>query len=185
LRKNYLFILILSVAIPVTIAVLIFSQEKIVLGEWIKLLPHLHGALNSATAIALLYGLIMVKKGDVYQHRIAMTTAFILGSLFLISYIIYHSSAPSVRFGDVDSDGVLSVEELLMVSTSRYVYLFLLLSHIGLSMVVVPLVLLAFYYALNDKIERHKRIVKFTWPIWFYVSVTGVLVYLMIKQYYS
>jgi putative membrane protein len=90
-----------------------------------------------------------------------------------------------VIYGDIDSNGTLSSEELLAVGAFRTIYIGLLLSHIGLSVVVVPLVLLAFYFALNDQIDRHKRIVKFTWPIWFYVSVTGVLVYLMIKPFYT
>lgn len=166
-------------------AFLIFSPGKSELGDWIKLLPHLHGILNSATSLVLLYALFMIKRGEVKRHRFGMTTAFILGTIFLISYIIYHSSAPSVIYGDIDSNGTLSSEELLSVGAFRTIYIGLLLSHIGLSVVVVPLVLLAFYFALNDQIDRHKRIVKFTWPIWFYVSVTGVLVYLMIRPFYT
>jgi len=141
--------------------------------------------LNSATALVLLFALLMIKRGNVKLHRLGMTTAFILGAIFLVSYIIYHSSAPSVIYGDFDSDGVLSSKELLSVGAFRMIYICLLLSHIGLSVVVIPLVLLAFYFALNDQIDRHKRIVKFAWPIWFYVSGTGVLVYLMIRPFYT
>ena len=103
-------------------------------------------------------------------HRISMMSAFVLGSLFLVSYVIYHSMADSTTFG---GEGWI-----------RPVYYFLLLSHILLAIVVVPFVLFAFYFALTDKIEKHKKIVKYTFPIWLYVSVTGVLVYLMISPYY-
>ncbi|MEL7006832.1 MAG: DUF420 domain-containing protein, partial [Bacteroidota bacterium] len=104
--------------------------------------------------------------------------------LFLVSYIIYHSSSQSVKFGDINGDGSLSVKELEMIGSSRGAYLFILFSHILLSIGVVPLVLFAFYYALTGKIEKHKKLVRWTFPVWLYVSITGVIVYLMINPYY-
>lgn len=184
-RPAYLVIIILSVVIPVLVALLIFSDEKVGLGNWVKILPHLNAIFNSITSIALLVGLVMIKKKEIQLHRLAMTISFVLGAFFLISYITYHSSVPSVIYGDSDGDGVLGTIEQENLGSMRAVYLSLLLSHIGLSIVVVPFVLLAFYYALSDKVESHKKIVKYTWPVWFYVSISGVLVYLMISPYYQ
>jgi len=184
-RKAYTGIIIVSVLVPLLIALLMAWQNKSGLGDWVKVLPHFNAILNTSTAIALLFGLVMIKRKEVMMHRIAMSASFILGVFFLVSYITYHSSVPSVIFGDLDGDGLLSDFEKLQLGSTRAIYLFLLLSHIVLSIVVVPFVLFAFYYALSDQIDRHRKIVKFTWPIWFYVSVSGVLVYLMISPYYQ
>ena len=99
-----------------------------------------------------------------------MITAFVLGALFLILYILYHSNAPPTKYG---GEGII-----------RIVYFFFLFSHILLAFIVVPLVLSAIYFALFQKIEKHKKMVKYTFPIWLYVSITGVIVYLMISPYY-
>ncbi len=184
-RRAFTAIIILSVVVPVVIAFIIFSEGKTGFGNWARVLPGLNAIFNTVTAIALLFGLIMIKRKNVQLHRLAMSIAFVLGALFLISYILYHSSVPSVIYGDLNQDGILDDMEQQKLGSMRDVYLTLLLSHIGLSIVVVPFVLSAFYYALSDKIESHKRIVKYTWPIWFYVSVSGVLVYLMISPYYQ
>ena len=117
-------------------------------------------------------------------HRSFMFASLILGVFFLISYVLYHSSVESVKFGDINHDGMVSDAELLKVGTSRVIYLVILASHILLSILVVPFVLFAFYYALSDQIERHKKMVKYTYPVWLYVSITGVVVYFMIKPYY-
>ncbi len=178
-------IIILSIVTPALVSILIFSDEKVSLGNWVKILPHLNAVFNSVTAMALLSGFVMIKRKEIQLHRLAMTVSFVLGALFLISYITYHSSVPSVIYGDIDGDGILDAIEQENLGSMRIVYLSLLLSHIGLSIVVVPFVLFAFYYALSDKIENHKKIVKYTWPVWFYVSISGVLVYLMISPYYQ
>ena len=164
-------IVIISVIIPVVVAVLLYLPNKGNMGDWVKFLPHFNGMLNSTTVVLLLIGYVFIKSGNVSYHKTAMISSFILGSIFLISYIIYHASVPSTSFG---GDAPL-----------KHVYYFFLASHILLSIVVVPFVLFAFYYALTGKIDRHKKIVKFTLPIWLYVSVTGVIVYFMISPYYS
>ncbi|MTI30545.1 DUF420 domain-containing protein [Xanthovirga aplysinae] len=178
-------IAVLSVAIPVVVAILLFSPTKFgVAGEWVKFIPHLNGVLNTATSLALITGFIFIKNKNVEMHRLCMTVAFIFGAIFLVGYVIYHSSAPSTVFGDLNGDGVLSEAEKAAVGGLRVVYLVLLITHIILAAVVVPFVLLAFYFALSNKIVKHKKIVKFTLPIWLFVSVSGVIVYLMIKPYY-
>lgn len=164
--KPKLLINVLSVVVPVAVAVLISFPNKLDLGSWTKNLSHIIGIINTLTTIALIAGLIFIKRKKVHQHRIAMTISFVLGGLFLVSYIIYHATNPANVF---NGEGA-----------ARTVYLILLITHIGLSLIVLPLVLRAMYYAITKQFEKHKRIVKFAYPIWLYVSATGVIVYLML-----
>lgn len=161
---------VLSIAIPVAVAVMLGIRQKIDLGSWTSYLPHLNAVINSLTSILLLLGLFLIKKGNVQAHKRVMLTAFGLGSLFLVCYILYHITHESTPFG---GQGWI-----------RPVYYFLLVSHIVLSIVVVWFVLRAVYFALTGQILRHKRTVKYTFPIWLYVSVTGVVVYFLIEPYY-
>lgn len=175
----------LSIAIPVVVAILLFSPTKLsVAGGWVHFLPHLNGVLNSATTVVLLLGFYFIRKKNIPLHRLCMTIAFTLGSIFLVSYVIYHGAAENTLFGDINGNGTLEASELAAVGGLRTFYIILLISHIIMAAVVVPFVLLAFYFALTKRFERHKKIVKFTLPIWLYVSITGVWVYLMISPYY-
>ncbi|WP_370090565.1 DUF420 domain-containing protein [Ekhidna sp.] len=185
-NKVYLrMIYLISILIPLVVAFLIYFPAKLGLaGDWVKLLPGLHATVNSLTVLTLVAAFISIKKGNIKLHRTFMFASLFLGVLFLLSYVLYHSSVESVKFGDLNFDGELSEEELLKAGTSRTVYLVILASHILLSILVVPFVLFAFYYALTNQIERHKKIVKFTYPVWLYVSITGVIVYFLIKPYY-
>lgn len=184
--RLYLSILLVSILVPVVIAYFLFSQSKLnEVSIWYSYLPHLNAILNSTTAALLILGLAFIKSKDRLRHKITMITAFVLGGLFLISYLIYHSSVPSTVFGDLNHDGKLGAREEESLGVLRIVYLSLLLTHIGLAFVVVPLVLMALYHALRENYELHKKIVKYAYPIWLYVSVTGVLVYFMIRPYYS
>jgi len=186
-QKSYIkLIWVLSIAIPVVVGFLIFAPEKIEgAGDWVYMLPHLNATFNSITAIVLLLGLYFIKQKNIKAHKSMMSIAFILGSLFLVSYVVYHSTADSTVYGDVNGNGILEdAEKTSELMFWRGFYVVLLLSHILLAAIVVPFVLFAFYYALTDKIEKHKKIVKWTFPIWFYVSVTGVIVYAMVSQYY-
>ena len=161
---------VVSVLIPIAVAILLFMPSKINLfGDWTYKLPHFNAIINSLTSIFLVLSFYMIKyKKDVKSHQILNTVSFILGAIFLISYIIYHSSVESTSYqGD-----------------SRMIYFFFLISHILLSIVVVPFVLFAFYYSLTNQIEKHKKVVKYTFPIWLYVSVSGVIVYFMISPFY-
>lgn len=173
-----------SILIPVVVTCLIFFPAKFGAGDWVKLLPGVHAIINSFTVFTLLAALIAIKKGNTVAHRSFMFASLFLGVLFLVSYILYHSNVPSVKFGDVNHDGVVDEIELAATGTSRVIYLVILASHILLSILVVPFVLFAFYYALTNQIPRHKKMVKFTYPVWMYVSITGVIVYFLIKPYY-
>lgn len=176
---------VLSVVIPLAVAVLLFSPTKLeVEGGWIDFLPHLNGIINTATSLALIAGLVFIKQKKIKYHRSAMLVAFVLGAIFLVSYVIYHASADSTIFGDINGNGTLDEFEAKELGNTRTIYLLILISHIILAAVVVPFVLLAIYFALSNKISKHKKIVRYTFPIWLYVSITGVIVYLMISPYY-
>lgn len=161
---------ILSIVIPVAVAVLLGIRQKVDLGVWTTYLPHINGVLNSITSLLLLMGLYFIRQKNIAAHKRTMLMAFALGSLFLVSYVLYHLTNESTAFG---GQGWI-----------RPVYYFLLVSHIVLSVVVVWFVLRAVYFALSGQIARHKQTVKYAFPIWLYVSTTGVIVYLMIKPYY-
>lgn len=162
---------ILAITIPVAVAVLLGIRQKVYLGAWTDYLTLVNAVMNSATALLLLLGLFFIRQKNVVAHRITMLTAFTLGALFLLSYILYHLTHESTAFG---GEG-----------WTRPVYYFLLVSHITLSIVVVWFVLRAVYFALTNQISRHKATVKWAYPIWLYVSITGVIVYLMIRPYYN
>ncbi|WP_258097648.1 DUF420 domain-containing protein [Marinoscillum pacificum] len=186
-NKTYLRVIqVVSVLIPVVVAILLFAPFNLALGDqaWVKALPGVNAIINTLTTVLLVFALIAIKSNNIKLHRALMMGALALGTLFLVSYVIYHASTTSTVFGDMDHNGVLSDAERTELGSMRAIYLVTLLSHIGLSIVVVPFVLLAFYYALSNQIAKHKKIVKYTYPVWLYVSVTGVLVYLMISPYY-
>lgn len=161
---------ILAILIPVVVALLLGIRQKVDLGSWTTYLPHINAFINSATAVLLLVGFYFIKQKNINAHRTTMLVAFTLGFLFLVSYVLYHLSNESTPFGGQGS--------------IRPVYYFLLISHITLSVVVVWFVLRAVYFALSGQIARHKAVVKWAYPIWLYVSITGVIVYVMIAPYY-
>ena len=164
-------ITVVSVLIPIAVAILLFMPSKIDLfGDWTYKLPHFNAIINSLTSLFLILSFYMIKyKKNIKAHQNLNTASFILGSIFLVSYIIYHSSVESTPYqGD-----------------QRVIYFSFLISHILLSIVVVPFVLFAFYYALTKQIDKHKKVVKYTFPIWLYVSVSGVIVYFMISPFYT
>ncbi|QRR03150.1 DUF420 domain-containing protein [Dyadobacter sandarakinus] len=162
---------ILAIVIPLAVAVLLGIRQKVDLGAWTKVLPHVIGVINSLTAVLLIAGYVFVKQGKVAAHRQTMTGAFLLGAVFLVCYILYHVSNESTPYG---GQGFI-----------RPVYYFLLISHITLSIVVVWFVLRAVYFGYTNQITAHRKATKWALPIWLYVSISGVVVYLMISPYYS
>lgn len=167
-RGSLLLINILSVLIPLAVIIMLSFPNKLNLGEWTKSLSHLIGGINSLTSLLLIAGLIFIRRNKIELHRLVMIGAFVLGSLFLICYVIYHISNPPNKFY---GEGFV-----------RYVYFFVLITHIGLSMIVLPLVLRAMFFAAAGQFLRHKKIAKYAYPIWLYVSITGVIAYLMLYQ---
>lgn len=157
----------LSIIIPVAVAAL-FSVK--IEGYDFSFLPPVYASINGATAILLLVALWAIKNGKRQLHEGIMKTCLGLSVAFLVMYILYHITSESTSFG---GSGMI-----------KYVYFFILITHILLSIVVVPLVLFTLSRALSGNFEKHKALARFTFPVWLYVAVTGVVVYLMISPYY-
>lgn len=143
-----------------------------------------NAVINSCVALLLLLALFAVKRGNFQQHKSIMLLAMVLSILFLLSYIAHHLLAPETRFGDINHDGLLSAEEKTAAGSTRIIYYILLGTHIPLAGLVLPFILFAAYRALTGDYARHKKLARITWPLWFYVAITGVVVYWMIKPYY-
>jgi putative membrane protein len=141
--------------------------------------------LNATVAVLLIAALVAVKQKKYVAHKNIMLTALLLSVLFLVSYIAHHLFAGETKFGDTDHDGIVSVAELALVGNTRGMYFILLATHIILAATSLPFILFTAYRGLTGEFEDHKRKAKRMWPIWFYVAVTGPLVYMMIKPYYS
>ena len=140
--------------------------------------------INSIVVFLLIAGLIAVKQKRYLLHKRIMLTAIVLSVLFLVSYICHHLLAGETRFGDINHDGILSDDEKLKAGIGRYIYYFILITHIPLAAIILPFILFTAYRALIGEYEQHKKLTRITWPLWFYVAVTGVVVYLMIAPYY-
>ena len=173
-QRNYnpliWFLSILIVGIILGTYMLPKSSDGMVWGIELTVLPMLNAIFNSFTFIFLVTALIMIKKKNIKLHRRFIVAAFVTTFLFFISYLTYYSMAESTHFG---GDGAL-----------MYLYYFILITHIVLAAVIVPLALITLGRGLNMKIEKHRKIARWTMPLWLYVSFTGVLVYLMISPYY-
>ena len=167
-------IVILSIIVPIVVAALMFLPDSLRLsfgGADLRSLPFFHAVLNGSTAILLFVGFVWIKNKKITLHRIAMISAFILSAIFLVSYVISKLSNSPTPFG---GEGWL-----------RPVYYIILISHILLSIPVLPLALLAIYRGFTGEFQKHIKIVKWTFPIWLYVAITGVLVYILMIPYYA
>lgn len=188
LEQRYKFpIIVVSIIIPVAVAIL-FSVKLKDFGlevEPLSFLPPIYAAINGITALLLVMGVIAIKNGNRKVHQRFMTTAIACSVAFLVMYVAYHMTADSTVFGDIDHNGILDATERINAGSMRNVYLFILLSHILLSVIIIPLVLVSYVRALSNSFDRHKKIAKITFPLWLYVAVTGVVVYLMISPYYA
>jgi putative membrane protein len=171
-QKYNKLIVLVSILIPVVVAIL-FGVKLKDLGydvEPLSFLPPIYATINGITAVVLVSAVVAIKKGNKDMHQRLMTLAIALSLAFLVMYVAYHMTTDSTKFG---GEGFI-----------RWVYFFLLISHILLSIAVIPLVLITYVRALAAKFDQHKKIAKITFPIWLYVAVTGVIVYLMIAPYY-
>jgi putative membrane protein len=163
-------IVVASTLIPIAVAALYFLPKSENVISEVLFLPKLNALLNTATSLLLIIAFWAIKNKKIELHRSLMFGAIVLSTIFLLSYVTYHSIAESTPFG---GEGII-----------RYVYFFILLSHILLAIVIVPLVLISFTRALSEKFDKHKKIARITLPLWLYVTITGVIVYLMISPYY-
>lgn len=187
-KKYKVWIVLLSVVIPIAVAVL-FTVKLSDFGLEVApltFLPPIYAGINGATAILLVMALIAVKKGDVLRHEKLMKACIALSVMFLVMYVAYHMTSDSTLYGDINHDGVLqATEEAALNSIMRYGYYFILLTHILLSIAVIPLVLVTYVRALAKRFDKHRKIAKITFPIWLYIAITGVIVYVMISPYYA
>lgn len=165
LKRAKMAIYTASVAIPVVVAILFKVKID---GVDLSFLPPIYATINGITAVVLVAALIAIKKGNMQLHRGLIRFALLLSLLFLASYVAYHMTSASTPYG----------------GTLGWLYYPILISHIALSVAVVPLVLFTYLFAWQGDYQRHKKWTRFTWPLWFYVAISGVVVFLMISPYY-
>ncbi len=161
-------IILLSIVIPVVVA-LLFSVK--VDGYDLTFLPPIYASINGLTAIVLISAVAAIKNGKKQLHERLMKTCLLLSASFLIMYVAYHMTSESTSFGGS--------------GTVMYVYFFILITHIILSIAIIPMVLFTYVRALSEQFDKHKKLARITFPIWLYVAITGVVVYLMISPYYA
>jgi len=186
-QRFRLSIIIVSIVIPIAVAVLFTVKLKDfgIEVEPLSFLPPIYASINGLTALLLLMGVMAIKNGNKKVHERFMTMAIACSVVFLVMYVAYHMTADSTVYGDIDGNKILDATEKANAGLIRNVYLFILLSHIALSIVIIPLVLITYVRALAARFDKHRKIAKITFPLWLYVAVTGVVVYLMISPYYA
>jgi putative membrane protein len=168
-QKYKKFITIVSIVIPIAVAALF--GIKIPNVEPLSFLPPIYATINGLTAVLLIGSILAIKNGNRKLHEQLNTTALVFSALFLVMYVAYHMTSESTKFG---GEGAI-----------KYVYYFILITHILLSIVVIPFVLFTYMRAKLGQFPQHRKIAKITFPLWLYVAITGVVVYLMISPYYA
>lgn len=175
-----------SIIIPLAVAAL-FGVNLKKLGydvEPLSFLPPIYATINGITVVLLSVAVMAIKNGNRKLHENLMKTAIACSIAFLLMYVAYHMTSISAVYGDVNHNSILEESEKLAVGSSRVIYLFILATHICLSIVIIPMVLITYVRALSQRFDKHKKLAKITFPIWLYVAVTGVVVYIMISPYY-
>jgi len=168
-KKYNKWIVILSIVIPVVVAILF--GVKIPNVEPLRFLPPIYASINGTTALVLIVAFWAIKNKKLKLHEGLMKFAIVLSATFLLMYMAYHMTSDSTKFG---GEGNI-----------KYAYYFVLLTHIVLSIIIIPFVLITYVRAITKSFERHKKIARITFPLWLYVAVSGVIVYLMISPYYT
>jgi len=163
-------ITVVSILIPIVVAILMRLPGQQVFGD-LSILPLFHAVLNGTTAVCLVAGYILILNKKKSAHKFCMLTALSLSSIFLVSYVIYHFNAGHVAY---NGEGVI-----------KTIYLAILVSHILLATAILPLALFTVYRGLTDQLDKHRRIARWTLPLWLYVAVTGVVIYIMMQQSYN
>lgn len=171
-KKYNIWIWILSITIPVVVAIL-FSVNLHDLGydvQPLSFLPPIYAAINGLTAVLLVFAVTAIKRGNQKLHERLVKICIGCSIAFLLMYVAYHMTSVETKFG---GEGFV-----------RYMYFFILITHILLSIIIIPFVLVTFVRGISDSYQRHKKLARITYPLWLYVAVTGVIVYLMISPYY-
>lgn len=183
-KKAHILIWIFSAIVFLAVTIL----DKITLDVNLGFNPHIFAMLsagvNSIVSVLLIIGLVFVKQKKYQLHKNTMMFTMALSVLFLVFYIAHHLFTGETKYGDINHDGLLSDDEISLAGTMRYVYYVIISTHVTLAGIVMPFVLYSAYRGLTGEFSLHKKLVRYTFPIWLYVAVTGVIVYLMISPYY-
>jgi len=189
MSDKLIFRLITGVSIFVFLVVLILNRKiipvTIPVPSFVYGLPKLNAIINGTCSLLLISSLMAIKQKNIKLHKRLNIITFSLSSLFLVSYILFHYFAPETKFGDLNHDGTLDAIEISNAGNLRYLYYVILVTHIVLAAAVLPLILMSFQRGLQMQVEKHKKLVRWSFPIWLYVTTTGVIVYLMISPYYN
>jgi putative membrane protein len=175
---------VVSFVIFATIVILSRVKIEAELGFDVHVFALINACINSVVSFLLVLGLITIKRRRYVLHKKLMLAAMIFSIVFLVSYVSHHLLAGDTRFGDINHDGMVDPSELLAVGNTRIIYFIILITHIFLAAIILPFILFTTYRAMIAEWPQHRKLAKITWPIWLYVSVTGVVVYLMISPYY-
>jgi putative membrane protein len=183
-RKAYWLIISFSIIVFATVVLLSKVKLDIKLGFDVHIFALINAMINSWVAIFLILALIAVKRKKYAVHKKLMLVAIVLSILFLISYVCHHLLAGDTRFGDINSDGIVSEAEKAAAGSRRIFYYIVLGTHIPLAGIILPFILFTAYRALIGEYPQHKKLAHITWPVWLYVAISGVVIYAMISPYY-
>lgn len=174
-KDRFFFRLALGISVVVFLLVVLLNRRMFpgpeVAPGWVKILPALNATINGTCSLLLIISYLAIRRKKINIHKTLNITTFCLSALFLLSYVTFHYFVPETKFGGTGS--------------MKTIYYSILISHILLAAIVLPLILMSFYHALQGNFTRHRSIVRFSYPIWLYVTITGVLVYLLISPYYN
>jgi putative membrane protein len=189
MSDKFIFRFVAFISVFVLLVVVLLNRKVIPapaeMPAYTYFLPKLNAIINGTCSILLMASLYFIRRKNIEMHKRLNILTFVLSSLFLVSYILFHYLAPETRFGDLNRDGELSADEIAAAGSIRYLYYVILITHIILAAGVLPLILLSFYRGLKMQVEKHRKLVRWSYPVWLYVTITGVIVYLMISPYYN
>jgi len=183
-KQARLLILVFSFVVFAAVSFLTQVKIHVDLGFDVHLFALFNAIINSIIAVLLVAAFIAVKANHYILHKRIMLTALVLSVIFLVSYIAHHLLAGEAIYGDVNHNGILDDAEKAAVSSTRTLYLIILLTHIFLAAIILPFILFTAYRALIAEFPRHKKLARITWPLWLYVAISGPVVYWMIHPYY-
>jgi putative membrane protein len=186
-RDKFYLRLIATISIIVFLLVVVLSQlpKAESIPSFVKYLPVLNAFLNGTCTVILLVSFYFIRRKKVWIHKRLNISAVVLSTIFLLSYVLFHSYGVETRYGDLDHNGVVDAIEKTQAGNMRLLYFGILITHIILAAIVLPLVLLSLYRGLTNQVQLHRKIVRWSFPVWLYVTISGVIVYLMISPYYN
>ncbi len=186
-RDRFYLRLIATVSVIIFLLILLLSQlpKAEVIPPFVKFLPKLNAFLNGTCTLTLLISFYFIRRKKVKIHKKLNIAAVALSTVFLLSYVLFHSFGLETKYGDLNHDGLVDAVEKAIAGNLRMVYFSILITHIILAAIVLPLVLLSLYRGLTNQVVLHRKIVRWSFPVWLYVTISGVTVYLMISPYYN